>query len=61
MLNTFCAKLTKRTTAIYKNKKSGNLTQNEMDSALVVLTLLSSNFGNKTNNRVNKQKLVVQQ
>ena len=44
MLNTFCAKLTKRTTAIYKNKKSGNLTQNEMDSALVGLSRHSSNF-----------------
>jgi hypothetical protein len=43
MLNTFCAKLTKRTTAIYK-KKSGNLTQNEMDSALVGLSRHSSNF-----------------
>jgi hypothetical protein len=61
MLNTFCAKLTKRTTAIYKNKKRGNLTQNEMDSALVVLTLHSSNFSNYTNNQVNKQKLVAQQ
>ena len=27
--------LTKRTSAIYDNKKSGILTQNEMDSALV--------------------------
>ena len=29
--------LTKRTTVIYKNKKSGTLSQNEMDSALVEL------------------------
>ena len=29
--------LTKRTTGIYENKKSGTLSQNEMDSALVEL------------------------
>ena len=29
--------LTKRTTGIYENKKSGILTHNEMDSALVEL------------------------
>ena len=36
--------LTKRTTGIYENKKSGILTHNEMDSALVDLSVLSSNF-----------------
>ena len=36
--------LTKRTTDIYENKKSGILTHNEMDSALVDLSVLSSNF-----------------
>ena len=29
--------LTKRTTGLYENKKSGTLSQNEMNSALVVL------------------------
>ena len=32
---------------IYENKKSGILTHNEMDSALVGLTVLSSNFFRK--------------
>ena len=36
--------LTKRTTGIYENKKSGILTHNEMDSALVDLSVLISNF-----------------
>jgi len=36
--------LTKRTTGLYENKKSGILTQNEMDSALVDLKVLISNF-----------------
>ena len=36
--------LTKRTTGIYENKKSGILTHNEMDSALVDLSVLSSNY-----------------
>ena len=39
--------LTKRTTDIYENKKSGILTHNEMDSALVGLSVLSSNFFRK--------------
>jgi hypothetical protein len=39
--------LTKRTTGIYENKKSGILTHNEMDSALVDLSVLSSNFFRK--------------
>ena len=39
--------LTKRTTGIYENKKSGILTHNEMDSALVGLSVLSSNFFSK--------------
>ena len=36
--------LTKRTTDIYENKKSGILTHSEMDSALVDLSVLISNF-----------------
>ena len=32
---------------IYENKKSGTLSQNEIDSALVGLTVLSSNFFRK--------------
>ena len=36
--------LAKIYTGIYENKKSGILTHNEMDSALVGLTVLSSNF-----------------
>jgi hypothetical protein len=32
---------------IYENKKSGILTHNEMDSALVGLSVLSSNFFSK--------------
>ena len=36
--------LTKRTTVIYENKKSGILTHDEMDSALVDLSVLISNF-----------------
>ena len=36
--------LTKRTTDIYENKKSGILTHSEMDSALVGLSVLSSIF-----------------
>ena len=36
--------LTKRITGIYENKKSGTLSQNEMDSALVDLKVLISNF-----------------
>ena len=32
---------------IYENKKSGKLTHNEMDSALVDLSVLSSNFFRK--------------
>ena len=39
--------LTKRTTSIYENKKSGILTHNEMDSALVDLSVLISNFFRK--------------
>ena len=36
--------ITKRTTVIYENKKSGILTHNEMNSALVDLSVLISNF-----------------
>jgi hypothetical protein len=36
--------ITKRTTVIYENKKSGILTHNEMDSALVGLSVPVSNF-----------------
>jgi hypothetical protein len=36
--------LTKRTTGLCENKKSGTLSQNEMDSALVDLSVLISNF-----------------
>ena len=36
--------LTKRTTGIYENKKSGILTHNEMDSALVYLTDIELRF-----------------
>jgi hypothetical protein len=36
--------LTKRTTGIYENKKSGILTHNEMDSALVDLSVLELKF-----------------
>ena len=36
--------LAKRYTGIYENKKSGILTHNEMDSALVGLTVLISTF-----------------
>ena len=36
--------LTKRTTGLCENKKSGKLSQNEMDSALVDLSVLISNF-----------------
>ena len=36
--------LTKKTTGVYQNKKSGTLSQNEMDSALVDLSVLISNF-----------------
>jgi len=39
--------LTKRTTSIYENKKSGILTHNEMDSALVDLSVPVSNFFRK--------------
>ena len=39
--------LTKRTTGIYENKKSGILTHNEMDSALVDLSVPVSNFFRK--------------
>ena len=35
---------TKRTTGIYENKKSGILTHNEMDSALVDLKILELIF-----------------
>ena len=36
--------LTKRTTGLCENKKSGTLFQNEMNSALVDLSVLISNF-----------------
>ena len=36
--------LTKRTTGLCENKKSGTLSQNEMNSALVDLGVLISNF-----------------
>ena len=36
--------LTKRTTGLCENKKSGKLSQNEMNSALVDLSVLISNF-----------------
>ena len=36
--------LTKRTTGLCENKKSGKLSQNEMDSALVDLSVLISNY-----------------
>ena len=36
--------LTKRTTGLCEYKKSGKLSQNEMDSALVDLSVLISNF-----------------
>ena len=36
--------VSKISSGIYENKKSGKLTHNEMDSALVGLTVLSSNF-----------------
>ena len=39
--------LTKRNTGIYENKKSGKLTRNEMDSALVGLSALISNYFRK--------------
>ena len=38
---------TKRTTGIYENKKSEKLTRNEMDSDLVDLLVVSSNFFKK--------------
>jgi hypothetical protein len=38
--------LTKRTTGLCENKKSGTLSQNEMDSALVGLNFLISNLLN---------------
>jgi len=41
--------LTKITTGLCKNKKSGKLSQNEMDSALVGLSVLISNFFNQLN------------
>ena len=40
-------KLTKRTTGLCENKKSGRLSRNEMDSALVDLSVLISNFFRK--------------
>jgi hypothetical protein len=36
--------LTKRNTGLYENKKSGTLSQNEMNSALVDISVLISNF-----------------
>jgi hypothetical protein len=36
--------VSKISSGIYENKKSGILTHNEMDSALVGLSVLSSNF-----------------
>ena len=36
--------LLERTTVLFENKKSGTLSQNEMDSALVDLSVLISNF-----------------
>ena len=36
--------LTKRTTGLCENKKSGTLSQNEMDSALVGPSVIISNF-----------------
>jgi hypothetical protein len=39
--------VSKISSGIYENKKSGKLTHNEMDSALVGLTVLISNFFSK--------------
>ena len=36
--------LTEKTTVLYEDKKSGTLSQNEMNSALVGLSVLISNY-----------------